>query len=364
MQRAQLTIGVVVHNEVQHLPRLLQNLENIVGAHEADIIFVDNASTDSTLARIEHWSAQQENRNIQIIARLRNNLALARNDVIHKTQTKWLFFWDADCGMNRDSWERHLEILQSNVIHENVAAIGGGNSAQGPKSFLVSGLQSMSRNWISHMGSLQLRHPSKVEEVSVLSGCNMLIRTQAAIQVDGCDSWFHPVGEDLSLCHRLTKAGWVLLAAPNLEIDHYQNQTVISWMEKMFAYGLAQVQIATQYPQHFKGLRGAQCLAVILLAFASVLTPLLVLSLFAIYTLAYVTLAVKNGPRSIHYIFCGWALSFLSHLAYATGEVYALTSWLYCKFSPTYQGRSRIVKEQKTTQALVPDPIVNHEISP
>ncbi|MNL51266.1 hypothetical protein D3C87_1743510 [compost metagenome] len=132
----------------------------------------------------------------------------------------------------------------------------------------------------------------------------------------------------------------------------------------MFAYGLAQIHIATQYPEHFRGLRGVQCLAAILLAIGSVVTPFLILSLFAIYSVAYIALAIKNGPREIYTIFCGWALSFLSHLAYATGEVYALANWLCSKISPTSRIQSHSAKEQRTKQVLVSDPIVNHEISP
>ncbi len=64
-----------------------------------------------------------------------------------------------------------------------------------------------------------------VREVEVVTGCFMLVRTEAIEQVGIMDESFFMYAEETDWCYRFNKAGWRLLFTPNAQIIHLGGQS-------------------------------------------------------------------------------------------------------------------------------------------
>jgi GT2 family glycosyltransferase len=57
-------------------------------------------------------------------------------------------------------------------------------------------------------------------EVETVSGAFMLVRTDAWHDVAGFDTSFFMYSEEMDLCHRLRKMGWLIMMTPHAEVIH------------------------------------------------------------------------------------------------------------------------------------------------
>jgi GT2 family glycosyltransferase len=332
MPSGSISIGLVVHNEVSNILDLLNQLKLFVGKKVCEVVIVDNASTDSTAEVIRTWMTNNPLAPIKLITHEFNHMALARNKILHEAQGEWIYFIDADCRLKNSSEAEFIKTVESEMADKNAAAIGGGNLVSGESFWLDRRLSEMSRVWLGHMGSIQLRPPQERQSVALLSTCNMLVRKASALQCDGCDSRYAFVGEDMSLCHRLLEQGHQLVAIPGIEVIHLQRLSLWQWGRKMICYGEAQVHIALRYPAHFKGLRGLQFISVLMALALLLLNPFI----FAVCFGAYLGLIgcmsfweLKSASRTFAAI---WFIS-LSHALYAAGELLGTVTGLRFLYS-------------------------------
>ncbi len=322
MQGTQLSLGLVVRNEASQIIECLENFKKIAGDHLGAIIIVDNDSADNTLKLIKTWQNQALPFGVVLIPSKDNNMALARNLILEHASTQWLYFTDADCRLQADSWSNLIKILQTRneVGMAKSVAFGGGNTTPLANTFVSQGLSFLAYHWLAHMGSIQAVSPTEASPVALLSTCNLLVCVKTAKACGGFDEIYWRVGEDLSLSHRLRKAGHQLLSVPGIQVVHHQDRGLKNWLRKMFFYGRAQVHIAVKYPRHFWGLRGLQCLAVLGFAILMISQPMMAIGILIIYFLSLIVLA--KSPKWSR--LAGIGFVFLTHAAYAIGELSAI----------------------------------------
>jgi len=95
----QLTLAIVYHNEIKNLPRLLSSLkEEIILSSEfkVEILFIDNASTDSSPQLIEDFIKNNSDLISRSIRRSYNHMALARQQSLLEAKSPWVVYVDAD----------------------------------------------------------------------------------------------------------------------------------------------------------------------------------------------------------------------------------------------------------------------------
>lgn len=344
MQKSEVTVGLVVHNEERNIEAALTSIYEATKSSGVEIIIVDNGSTDSTLERITIWKHLHPGLPIRTIERNVNHMARARNDVIHSAQGSWIYFIDADCRLLSESWNTHLKAMRMYAENESVAGFGGGNIPAGRNSVFLTGLKVMSKNWLSHMGSIQLKSPQISKEVLLLSTCNLFLKTDAAKLCSGFDDQLHPAGEDLSLCYRLKAQGLMLMAHPDCEVEHHHQQSWTSWARKMFRYGEAQIKVGQLYPDHLKGTRGIQ----LVLGIGALSVPVISPSLFAMLLFAhgalFVVLCLGKRITSPIDIACGYLLTLISQFFYLSGELYFLSQSLVLKLARPFQATPPALK--------------------
>lgn len=322
MQELKISIAVIIRNEARNIRRLLDSVNAINAPIIEEVLVIDNASEDESVRVVEEWMGEHPFLKTRIFFRSTNHMAEARNLALDRAVGSWIYFTDADCRLEVPQWERAIRFLKENHHRENLAAFGGGNSPPITDSFVGHGLAALRCNWWGHMGSIQVRPPSCIRQVSLLSTCNLFLNKRWANSCDGFDLAFCRAGEDLSLCHRLELKGGELWALPDIDVIHYQDKGFLRWCKKMFAYGEAQVYVAARYPRHFSGLRGLQFLFIIGHIIILIWTPqTLLLSIFI--AVGLLVLGFKNSTLSLPLKLKGVFFILMTQASYATGELSA-----------------------------------------
>jgi glycosyltransferase involved in cell wall biosynthesis len=110
---AKVSACIIAKNEEDNLPRLL---ESIKGKFD-EIVLVDTGSTDKTVEIAKSYGAK-------VFYREWNGFADARQYAVEKATGEWIWFFDADCELEEDEYERFKRILL--LVHENPAIEGIG----------------------------------------------------------------------------------------------------------------------------------------------------------------------------------------------------------------------------------------------
>jgi glycosyltransferase involved in cell wall biosynthesis len=110
---AKVSACIIAKNEENNLPRLL---ESIKGKFD-EIVLVDTGSTDKTVEIAKSYGAK-------VFYREWNGFADARQYAVEKASGEWIWFFDADCELEEDEYERFKRILL--LVHENPVIEGIG----------------------------------------------------------------------------------------------------------------------------------------------------------------------------------------------------------------------------------------------
>lgn len=323
MQKLTISIAVIVHNEAHNIEGLLASIDLLASPVIEEVLIIDNASNDHTRSVVRSCSQQYPSLKLRLIDRSSNHLAEARNLAIQEAISPWIYFTDGDCRLQPTEWKRATTFLSKLSKQVEIAAMGGGNITPVTRTLVSRGLLALRTNWWGHMGSIQVALPEKIQQVQLLSTCNLFLNKFWALKCGGFDKDFAYVGEDLSLCLRLQAAGGVLWAVPGIEVVHEQDRGLFFWFRKMFFYGKAQVDVAVRYPQHFRSLRGLQFLFLwVLLSFA-ILAPQVAIG-FCIIAVTLLLSGFRGSDLSTEARLKGVCFILSSQAFYAVGELSAI----------------------------------------
>ena len=273
------SVAVVLRNESKNLGDLLSSFESeLFDASDKtpDILFVDNASTDTSLGLLKDWRDQHKNVSIKIIERSKNNLGEARQDCLDQCQTPWLCFIDADTTLDEGWFKAIAEAMTS--APEHVVGLGGKAD------------YSVSDPWqeplLKYTKMFPLRSAANTAQpVFHVPTNNYLIRVKPAQACGGFDSFFDRVGEDLDFNVRFRKQGKILYD-PSFSVTHKFPALLPRWIAKMGLYGRAQSFVVLKNRggvPPIKFLPLSLALTIVLIAFkAPILFFLLTFVLFAI----------------------------------------------------------------------------------
>ncbi|MCB0377633.1 MAG: glycosyltransferase [Bdellovibrionales bacterium] len=234
-----LSIALIYHNEEDHLPDYLENiltLQKSMGS--TPILLIDNASTDSSYAKVEAWIKKHPTISVQHCKRKWNHMGCARAQAINLCPTPWLAFIDADCRPHL-GWGQAALVAVENAT-DDIAAIGGRSHFVG-----YGPLQRVARllSWCLPWAYSK----NQVQRVTHLPTNNLLMRVHAVQSVGNFSRDFQKVGEDLELSCRLNKK-FKIIMDPCLEVDHLVKSSLGHWLKKLFNYGLAQPRAFLNHP--------------------------------------------------------------------------------------------------------------------
>ncbi|MBS0497048.1 MAG: glycosyltransferase family 2 protein [Gammaproteobacteria bacterium] len=201
-----------------------------------EIIVVDNASEDLSIAQLTH-SFPGQNR-LNIIATGRNSgFAAGCNTGLSAATQPYILFLNPDCLLQENSLQRMVRVLESDaatgmvggyLVNPDGTEQGGGRRAIPTpwRAFVRAfGLYRLEKYWPRlffdfHMNKQPL--PQAPIEVEAISGALMLVRRQAIDDAGPWDEHYFLHCEDLDWCMRFQQKNWKIVFVPDAPVVHFQ----------------------------------------------------------------------------------------------------------------------------------------------
>lgn len=229
-----LSIIIVNYNVKYFLEQCLCSVERAVQGIDAEIIVVDNKSTDNSVAYLE-----PEFPSVRFIVNQENHgFAHACNQGLHISSGKFILFLNPDTILPEDCLLKSMAFLAE---RPSAGALGikmldgsGGFLPESKRSFpspltslyKLSGLARLFPHSAVfakyHLGNLDEDHD---HEVDVLAGAYMLIKKEVLDQVGSFDETFFMYGEDVDLSYRIQKAGFTNHYFSGSSIIHFKGES-------------------------------------------------------------------------------------------------------------------------------------------
>jgi GT2 family glycosyltransferase len=231
-----LSIIIVNWNGGELLRRCVESVVSSPPSVDYEVIVVDNASSDDSLARLRATEAARKLGDALRIVENADNRGFgqANNQAFVLTRAPLVFLLNPDTEVTAGSIDRLTSTIRSG------ARVG----ATGPKLLNADGSTQVSvwRNspaaWETLLTGFRLHKllPRRVRgelllaehwdygrrrAVGMLSGAALMVRREVIDEVGGFDERFHMYGEDNEWCLRITRAGWLLLFEPEAVIMHH-----------------------------------------------------------------------------------------------------------------------------------------------
>jgi|GEM_PF-3697743 len=221
-----VTLAVPCFNAAQYLERVLSsivsNLSKVTSQAPAQILIIDDGSTDGTLKISEGFAAKA---NFKIIRHPHNQgLGAARQTALKATETEWLAMVDSDVEVSAD-W---LAALIKTANTHCAVGVGG--------DLIESETKSIADKWRARM---MAQTHGGAEKIGInLFGCNTLHRVATLLEVGGFNPRYTKAYEDIDISQRLIKAGHKLVYTPTARCFHLRKDTVTTVLRSAFAWRL------------------------------------------------------------------------------------------------------------------------------
>lgn len=226
-KKLNLSIIILSYNTRDLLKQCLKSIPK--GEHE--IIIVDNASKDDSVAMVKEYFPQ-----VKLIANKRNiGFAAGNNKGIKKSKGRYILFLNPDTIVQPDTLKIMVEFIDN---HPQVGAAtcrielpNGELDYSCHRGFptpwnafaYFSGLAGIFPK-VKIFTGYTLTHLPLKKIHSIDSGCGafLIVRRKAGEEVGWLDEDYYWYGEDLDFCYRLKQKDWQIMFVPKTKIIHYK----------------------------------------------------------------------------------------------------------------------------------------------
>jgi len=197
----------------------------------AEIIFVDDASTDES-------AAIAAKHGVRILQGPGRGAGLARNIGWQAASTELIWFIDSDCVAQPDA----LEILVEHIAPDDVGAVGGSYGNMRPNSLLAS---------LIHAEIVQ-RHQTMPLHVDFLATFNVLYKRAVLAEVGGFDVRFVKA-QDAELAYRVRRAGYRLRFDARSQVGHFHLTDLRPYLRVQHQQGYYRAFLYAAHPERMSG---------------------------------------------------------------------------------------------------------------
>jgi GT2 family glycosyltransferase len=262
MREVKLSVIIVSYNVKYFLRQCLQSVERALQGIEGEVWVVDNASVDGSVEMV-----QSEFPWVQLISNNTNvGFAKANNQAIRQARGRYILLLNPDTIVQEDTFHKVLDFFAG---HPEAGAVGvkiidgRGQFAYDSRRDFPSGwniftkITGLYRLWPKSrlLGGYHLTYASEnvTMPVPVLLGAFMCMPKKILDEVGLLDERFFMYAEDIDLCYRITRAGYVNYYLPTTQIIHFKGE---STKLHSLSYVLAFYKASLQFIQkHYRGLR-------------------------------------------------------------------------------------------------------------
>ncbi len=198
-------------------------------AQVGEVVVVDNASTDGSLAVVERYAG--DGAPVRVLRNTANlGFAQACNLGAAQVERLYLLFLNPDCVLAPDAVARLVAALEARPE----AGMAGGLLLNADGTEQAGGRRGLPTPWHAFVRAFGLARffggfdlhrqplPDVPIEVEAISGACMLVRRAAMAQVGPLDEGYFMHCEDLDWCLRFNRAGWKVLFVPDARVVHHK----------------------------------------------------------------------------------------------------------------------------------------------
>lgn len=198
-----------------------------------EIIMVDNASTDDTVAKT--IASYPEVRIIRNRANV--GFTIATNQAIRASSGKYILWLNTDTILERDTISKLVEFLEreqrAGIVGPKVLNADGSFQPQCRRgmptpgaslAYLVGADRLFPRSRIFGEYLKRYLPVDEANRVTAVSGCCLLARREVWNDIGPLDEEVFGFGEDIDWCVRATKAGWDVWYYPESQIVHLKGK--------------------------------------------------------------------------------------------------------------------------------------------
>jgi len=229
-----LSVIIVSYNVKYFLEQCLYAVQKAIVGMNAEVVVVDNHSTDGSIAYL-----QSEFANVQFVANKENlGFGKANNLALKIAKGKYMLFLNPDTIVPEDCFTKCISFFESN---KDCGALGikmidgtGNFLAESKRSFpspltsfyKLAGLASLfPKSKIFNRYALGHLDENSNHEVDVLCGAFMMLPKEVANRTQGFDEAFFMYGEDVDLSYRIQKLGWKNYYFSESTIIHFKGES-------------------------------------------------------------------------------------------------------------------------------------------
>jgi GT2 family glycosyltransferase len=225
-----ISIVIVSWNVSPLLSRCLRSIEGDSPELAREVIVVDNASADDSVAMV-----RREFPRVKVIASAENlGFARGNNLALAHVRGRFVFFLNPDTELKAGALSTLTRFLethpQAGIVGPRIESPEGAlheTCARRMPSFaqvLLADVLMLHRWPPFRSGPLALRPRSydhrRRQAVEAISGSAMVVRQQLLGKLGGFGHRFHHCGEDIELCARSRSAGWEVWYEPGATVSH------------------------------------------------------------------------------------------------------------------------------------------------
>ncbi len=230
----EISVIIVSYNVKEFLEQALESLHKALANLKAEVIVVDNASSDGSDLLVKRrfpWAT---------LIRNESNFGFARasNQGIRGATGDFIALLNPDTIVQEDTFVEIVDFLRA---HADAGMVGckilnpdGSLQLACRRSFPTPWVAFTRLSGLSHIfansplfGSYNLtyRNPDETYEVDAISGSFMVVRRETLDQVGLLDESFFMYGEDLDWCYRIKSQGWKVIYYPGTQIVHFKGES-------------------------------------------------------------------------------------------------------------------------------------------
>ncbi len=229
-----LSVIIVNYNVKYFLEQCLCSVQKAISTIEAEIIVIDNHSSDGSLDYLRPLFPT-----VLFLANEKNiGFGKANNIALRQAKGDFILFLNPDTIVNETCFTHSITFLKSaaNAGAAGIRMIDGSGkflpeskrSFPSPVSsfYKLIGLASVfpSSKYFNHyaLGNLD---ENKTHEIDVLAGAFMIIKKEVLEKVNGFDESFFMYGEDIDLSYRIQHAGYKIFYLGETSIIHFKGES-------------------------------------------------------------------------------------------------------------------------------------------
>jgi len=355
-RRPPLSVVIPVHNGGRDFERCLQRLRESDRA-DYEIVVVDDGSTDGSAALAESYGATVVRHEAPL------GPAAARNLGARSAQAPLIFFLDADVAVHRDTLSKAMARFEVDL---DLSALFGSYDDTPSHPGLTSQFRNLLHHYVHQQGEfVDDTRPAR----TFWTGCGV-IRRDDFLNLGGFDPQLYrrPAIEDIEFGYRLTRAGFKILLARDVQATHLKRWTLASmlktdvfqrgvpWMLLIKRSGVVETDLNVKNDQKVcVASAGVLCLTLPLLAFRPELLLVVMACLATIVLLNRKFYRFLAGRRGWTFAASALPLHYLYYCCCGVSVVIALALWhgsrRWMAFGTAQPGLSSLVRKDPASSS-------------